>query len=327
MFPTKETQTVSTRRPHTVNIPSRYSCALQRKSFVNGQHLALSAARLLTCVCSGGMLSMTVIWPRLQACFGTPSHYKSGRQECGWVSRPVSPLRPSLLCLSRHALPPTSSPSSASVTALHPSTRPSYFSLSHLFSPLPMLFLFPPPSLQPMPFPLPSFPFVCSQSLSNSPPTPHFKFYDLSEIPSHLFSPSRPARSYQWRMLRMTLYAAFNCITCISVEGAAVSVSLCFYVVVMLLCFGPLVSHDSVCHGNTMGEASKQLNQSLTQRDLNRVKVDLLWEHKVCSQAFLQTDRKPRDKTSRHCACAAAYYRLTQGRKTKQQQLNFADKV
>lgn len=77
-------------------------------------------------------------------------------------------------------------------------------------------------------------------------------------------------------MLRMTLYAAFNYITCISIEVAAVSVLSCFYVVDMLLCFGPLVSHDSVCHGNTMGEASKQLNQSLTPRDLNRVKVNLL---------------------------------------------------
>ena len=57
-------------------------CALQRKSFVNRQHLTLSAARLLTCVCSRGMLSMTVIWPRLRACFRTPSHHKSGRQEC-----------------------------------------------------------------------------------------------------------------------------------------------------------------------------------------------------------------------------------------------------
>lgn len=36
---------------------------------------------------------MTVIWPRLRACFRTPSHYKSQRQECDWVSRPVSPLR------------------------------------------------------------------------------------------------------------------------------------------------------------------------------------------------------------------------------------------
>lgn len=117
---------------------------------------------------------------------------------------------------------------------------------------------------------------------------PHFKFYDLPEIPSRLFSPSRPARSYQWRMLRMTLYAAFNYITCISREGAAVSVLLCFYVVVMLLCFGPLVSHDSVCHENTMGEVSKQLNQSLTPRDLNQVKVNLLWEHKVCSQAVFR---------------------------------------
>lgn len=150
---------------------------------------------------------------------------------------------------------------------------------------LPMLFLSPPlhydlcPSL--------SHPSPLSVPRAYATPPP-FKFYDLSENPSHLFSPSRPATSYQWRMLRVTLYAAFNFITCISIQAAAVSVLLCYYVVVMLLCFCPLVSHDSVCHGNTMGEASKQLNQSLTPRDQNQVKVNLLWEHKVCSQAVFR---------------------------------------
>lgn len=113
-------------------------CALQRKSFVNRQHLALSAARLLTCVCSRGMLSMTVIWPRLRACFRTPSHYKSGRQECDWVSRPVSPLRSFLpsLSLSHHALPPSSSSSPPSSFSCSPPPFHWADLLSRSFSPL-----------------------------------------------------------------------------------------------------------------------------------------------------------------------------------------------
>lgn len=88
---------------------------------------------------------MTVIWPRLRACFRTPSHHKSGRQECDSVSRPVSPLRafrPSLR-LSRHALPPFSSPPSSFLTALRPSTVQTLLLLvSSSFSPL--FYLLPP---------------------------------------------------------------------------------------------------------------------------------------------------------------------------------------
>lgn len=48
------------------------------------------------------MLWMTVIWPWLQACFRTPSRYKSGQQECKWVSAPISPLRSFLLLFTRY---------------------------------------------------------------------------------------------------------------------------------------------------------------------------------------------------------------------------------
>lgn len=45
---------------HTVNMQPLSDClslcALQRKSFVNRQHLAFSATGLLTCVCNRGML-------------------------------------------------------------------------------------------------------------------------------------------------------------------------------------------------------------------------------------------------------------------------------
>ena len=112
---------------------SKYSlplCALQRKSFVNRQHLALSVARLLTCVCSTGMLQMTVIWPWLQACFRTPSRYKSGRQECEWVNTPISPLR------SFHpSLPPSvpPHPSSPLLSSVIPSYGPPPLPLSRRF--------------------------------------------------------------------------------------------------------------------------------------------------------------------------------------------------
>lgn len=154
-------------------------CALQRKSFVNRQHLALSAARLLTCVCSRGMLSMTVIWPRLRACFRTPSHYKSGRQECDWVSRPVSPLRSFLpsLSLSHHALPPSSS-SSPPPSSFSCSPPPFHWAdlLSRSFSPL--FYLLPLCSLFPR---LPSF--ITTLFLS-SPILPRVTelLYGLSQI-------------------------------------------------------------------------------------------------------------------------------------------------
>lgn len=67
---------------------------------------------------------MTVIWPRLRACFGTPSRYKSGWQERDWVSRPVSPLNPSShssVCPTTPFLPSPLVPH-PSPGALHPPT-------------------------------------------------------------------------------------------------------------------------------------------------------------------------------------------------------------
>lgn len=67
---------------------------------------------------------MTVIWPRLWACFGTPSRYKSGWQERDWVSRPVSPLNPSShssVCPTTPFLPSPLVPH-PSPGALHPPT-------------------------------------------------------------------------------------------------------------------------------------------------------------------------------------------------------------
>lgn len=93
---------------------------------------------------------MTVIWPRLRACFRTPSHYKSGRQECDWVSRPVSPLRsflpsPPSFCPTTPFLPSPLLPHPFLMPSALPLPRCSMFlsSFSPLFYLLPIFSLLP----------------------------------------------------------------------------------------------------------------------------------------------------------------------------------------
>lgn len=96
---------------------------------------------------------MTVIWPRLRACFRTPSHYKSGRQECDWVSRPVSPLRSVLLSLPLSVCP---------ATPFHcPDPPTSRFRPSHLYFTFYLSFVSSvlPPPLQLFSFPSSILPF------------------------------------------------------------------------------------------------------------------------------------------------------------------------